>query len=93
MAHEIKAYYTLTDMLFRREPIRAQIRRQPADASLFTPTHAEDESMNSECSYWNQIKQKDITKYIILCPTLSLFITVSFMIDKFYVQNFLFIQY
>jgi hypothetical protein len=35
-------------MLFRREPIRAQIRRQPADASLFTPTHAEDESMNRE---------------------------------------------
>jgi hypothetical protein len=48
MAHEIKAYYTLTDMLFRREPIRAQIRRQPDDASLFTPTHAEDESMNRE---------------------------------------------
>jgi len=27
-------------MLFRREPIRAQIRRQAADTSLFTATHA-----------------------------------------------------
>lgn len=36
MSHKI----IKADMLFRREPIRAQIRRQPADTSLFTATHA-----------------------------------------------------